>query len=632
MNDKLISSILTISTATETLGPPQDRGQGRPTSRGRAAAAAAAAVAATATATPAGDLAMSDRKTMLVHAPPVMDFAQGDATLPTRIPCYSRHHKEKVGFVVEFELRDVHGRAIARGESPPILITDDHKMTKKSIAAKAAAAGEAADVAPSVQTKAPGAAAKTARGTKRSRSGEPIEAVAPVDSAEPSPVTSTVTLPSTSASPPATAAVAHDQPPAMTSMQSAWTMLGLPALPPPIGSSAADLSRRASDSSFSSNGEMTAPQPPADMLRSVMYLPGVPMGSPGAGSAAVSLTGTWATSVDAPPLRASQAPASVAPLRLEDMLRSPALHDAEDHHPQLLQQQPPPTPITPHDTASQSWMNIDTLLFGGSLSAPPSDEGISTSAGETDDDQSPRPKRQRGQHGQVVVPVSPESTGSSSQHDMDLFDASLFHFVPTASAPMVMPSSCRQSPTSEEVHPQPTTVSPQMLLNLPHQGLAQQLQAHEMATPFLPPPAMPPFYSTSHTSPGHMPLGALGHPVAAPNMSASSLFASSTGPNAQPIPLAQFLQAAAALSGQAVSLPTSLAPAALASSVSQQQQHMPLMMAHQQQQLQMQHQLQLQQYQGRAGSSWLPKVDRIVPAEGPLQGGTEVTVLGRSQD
>ncbi|KNE69070.1 hypothetical protein AMAG_13940 [Allomyces macrogynus ATCC 38327] len=47
--------------------------------------------------TPSADLMMSERKILLVNAPPDLDVSTGDVALPIRIPCYCRHHKEKVG-------------------------------------------------------------------------------------------------------------------------------------------------------------------------------------------------------------------------------------------------------------------------------------------------------------------------------------------------------------------------------------------------------------------------------------------------------------------------------------------------------------------------------------------------------
>jgi len=57
----------------------------------------------------------------------IIEFGGGDCILPSRITCYCRHHKEKIGFCIYFVLRDHNGIVVATGLSPPILITDDHK-------------------------------------------------------------------------------------------------------------------------------------------------------------------------------------------------------------------------------------------------------------------------------------------------------------------------------------------------------------------------------------------------------------------------------------------------------------------------------------------------------------------------
>lgn len=59
----------------------------------------------------------------------ILDFSSGSVVLPLRITCYCRHHREKVGFNVQFTMSDNSGRVIGTGVSPPIMITDDHKST-----------------------------------------------------------------------------------------------------------------------------------------------------------------------------------------------------------------------------------------------------------------------------------------------------------------------------------------------------------------------------------------------------------------------------------------------------------------------------------------------------------------------
>ncbi|SPO23914.1 related to SPT23 - suppressor of TY retrotransposon [Ustilago trichophora] len=86
------------------------------------------------------------KRVVLFNCGDFVDFEEGEAVLPTRITCYCRHHKEKVGFCVIFTMRDWQGRLIATGSTPPIMITDDHKsMGIAAQAAQAAAAGAASN-------------------------------------------------------------------------------------------------------------------------------------------------------------------------------------------------------------------------------------------------------------------------------------------------------------------------------------------------------------------------------------------------------------------------------------------------------------------------------------------------------
>ncbi|KAI8637027.1 hypothetical protein BD408DRAFT_425180 [Parasitella parasitica] len=73
-----------------------------------------------------------DRKRILLfNCEPLVNFSSGDAILPTRITCYCRHHNERIGFRVRFTLKDNKGKVIAIGDSPPIMVTDDHKTSKQ---------------------------------------------------------------------------------------------------------------------------------------------------------------------------------------------------------------------------------------------------------------------------------------------------------------------------------------------------------------------------------------------------------------------------------------------------------------------------------------------------------------------
>ncbi|CAO0789887.1 unnamed protein product [Mucor circinelloides] len=71
------------------------------------------------------------QRILLFNCEPLVNFSTADAILPTRITCYCRHHNERIGFRVRFALRNDKGMIIATGESPPIMITDDHKSSKQ---------------------------------------------------------------------------------------------------------------------------------------------------------------------------------------------------------------------------------------------------------------------------------------------------------------------------------------------------------------------------------------------------------------------------------------------------------------------------------------------------------------------
>ncbi|KAI9488231.1 hypothetical protein BDB00DRAFT_772863 [Zychaea mexicana] len=75
-------------------------------------------------------LAMEEQKVLLFNCSEVVDFSSGDTILPTRITCYCRHHNERLGFCIYFEMQDHTGETVASGMSPPIMITDDHKSNK----------------------------------------------------------------------------------------------------------------------------------------------------------------------------------------------------------------------------------------------------------------------------------------------------------------------------------------------------------------------------------------------------------------------------------------------------------------------------------------------------------------------
>ncbi|KAI9470829.1 MAG: hypothetical protein EXX96DRAFT_491267, partial [Benjaminiella poitrasii] len=71
------------------------------------------------------------QRILLFNCEPLVNFTTVSATLPTRITCYCRHHNERIGFRIRFALRSDRGIIVATGESPPIMITDDHKSSKQ---------------------------------------------------------------------------------------------------------------------------------------------------------------------------------------------------------------------------------------------------------------------------------------------------------------------------------------------------------------------------------------------------------------------------------------------------------------------------------------------------------------------
>ncbi|ORZ18665.1 hypothetical protein BCR42DRAFT_372204 [Absidia repens] len=75
-------------------------------------------------------LALEEQKILLFNCSEIVDFSSGDTILPTRITCYCRHHNERLGFCIYFEMQDHTGKPVATGMSPPIMITDDHKSSK----------------------------------------------------------------------------------------------------------------------------------------------------------------------------------------------------------------------------------------------------------------------------------------------------------------------------------------------------------------------------------------------------------------------------------------------------------------------------------------------------------------------
>ncbi|KAI9298290.1 hypothetical protein K502DRAFT_362576 [Neoconidiobolus thromboides FSU 785] len=75
------------------------------------------------------------KKIITFNTTNIIDLSTGDVILPSRITCYCRHHKETTGFIVKFSLYDDELKLLAVGETPPIMITDDHKTKQKALEA-----------------------------------------------------------------------------------------------------------------------------------------------------------------------------------------------------------------------------------------------------------------------------------------------------------------------------------------------------------------------------------------------------------------------------------------------------------------------------------------------------------------
>ncbi|CAD6926787.1 unnamed protein product [Tilletia controversa] len=89
-----------------------------------------------------------DRKRVVVfNCGDYVDFHEGETILPTRITCYCRHHRAKIGFCIIFTMRDWQGRLLATGSTPPIMITDDHKTQGSSSKANGGTTGNNSTVA-----------------------------------------------------------------------------------------------------------------------------------------------------------------------------------------------------------------------------------------------------------------------------------------------------------------------------------------------------------------------------------------------------------------------------------------------------------------------------------------------------
>ncbi|KAF9029078.1 hypothetical protein BGZ52_003038 [Haplosporangium bisporale] len=61
-----------------------------------------------------------------------VDLTSGQCQLPTRITCYCRHHNERVGFRIRFTARDSTGSVVASVLTHAVMMMDDHKSGKKA--------------------------------------------------------------------------------------------------------------------------------------------------------------------------------------------------------------------------------------------------------------------------------------------------------------------------------------------------------------------------------------------------------------------------------------------------------------------------------------------------------------------
>ncbi|KAI7818125.1 hypothetical protein BC939DRAFT_480571 [Gamsiella multidivaricata] len=70
---------------------------------------------------------------MVFSSTEYVDISAGECVLPTRITCYCRHHNEKVGFRIQFTARDSTGAVVASVLTNPVMMMDDHKSGKRAV-------------------------------------------------------------------------------------------------------------------------------------------------------------------------------------------------------------------------------------------------------------------------------------------------------------------------------------------------------------------------------------------------------------------------------------------------------------------------------------------------------------------
>ncbi|KAF9422763.1 hypothetical protein BGZ76_003740, partial [Entomortierella beljakovae] len=69
---------------------------------------------------------------MVFSSTEYVDLSSGQCLLPTRITCYCRHHNEKVGFRIQFTAKDSSGVVLATVLTNPVMMMDDHKSGKRT--------------------------------------------------------------------------------------------------------------------------------------------------------------------------------------------------------------------------------------------------------------------------------------------------------------------------------------------------------------------------------------------------------------------------------------------------------------------------------------------------------------------
>ncbi|KAF9341735.1 SPT3 Dosage dependent suppressor of Ty-induced promoter mutations-like protein, partial [Linnemannia elongata] len=74
---------------------------------------------------------------MVFSSTEYVDISSGQCLLPTRITCYCRHHNEKVGFRIQFTAKDSTGAVVASVLSNAVMMMDDHKSGKRPTAGAA---------------------------------------------------------------------------------------------------------------------------------------------------------------------------------------------------------------------------------------------------------------------------------------------------------------------------------------------------------------------------------------------------------------------------------------------------------------------------------------------------------------